>query len=249
MPGPTGCNEDGELPGPSAAGWAVHLLTAAGAVLGLLALVAITDRRPYAAIVWLVAAQILDGLDGPLARAYGLDRQPSRIDGNTLDLVVDYFTCVAAPALLLHQFLGFGGAQSLLLASAVLVSGGLWFGRLDMCAEDHTFRGFPAAWNLVVPTLLLLGLPSLVNACIIAALSVLSFSNVVFVHPMRVVRGRAVSITVTVTWLFSLLALSLDEGRATLELHVLLAASALGFIAITTWHTRQRLEVGLAELG
>ncbi|MCC6436998.1 MAG: CDP-alcohol phosphatidyltransferase family protein [Acidimicrobiales bacterium] len=244
-----GPSEGANLPSPSPAGWAVHVLTAAGAVLGLLALVAVMDRRPYAAVVWLVAAQILDGLDGPLARAYGLDSQPSRIDGYILDLVVDYFTCVAVPALLLHQFLGFGPWEGLVLASVVLISGGLWFSRLDMCAEDHSFRGFPAAWNLVIPTLLLLRLPSLLEAAIIAALSALSFSNVVFVHPMRVVRGRAVSIGVTVLWLVSLLALSLDEGphRATFELHVLLSASALGFVAITMWHTRQRLDVGLAD--
>ena len=49
----------------------------------------------------------------------------------------------------------------------------------------------PSLRRLRPAALLLLGLPSLVNACIIAALSVLSFSNVVFVHPMRVVRGRA----------------------------------------------------------
>lgn len=239
-----------EPPNPSPVAWAVHVLTALGAVLGLLAMMAIVEGRREAAIVWLVAAQILDGLDGPLARAYGLDRQRSRIDGEVLDLVVDYLTCVAVPALLAQQFLGFGRPASLLLAGAVLVSGALWFSRRDLCADDHSFRGFPAAWNLVIPTLVLLGLPLWLDAALIAGLSALSFTNVVFVHPVRVVRGRAVSIAVIVAWLGSLLAVSLDEVGAVArpELHALLALSALASAAITVWHTRQRLDVGLAEL-
>lgn len=228
--------------------WAVHALTASGAVLGFLAITSVINRRPLAAVVWLVAAQILDGLDGPLARAYGIDADRSKIDGWTLDLVVDYLTCVVVPALLLYEFFGFRHSEALLLAVAVLMSGALWFSRTDMCTEDHCFRGFPAAWNLIVPTLLLLRLPAIVDAAVVLGLCALSFTNVIFVHPVRVVRYRAASLISVSVWLATLLVLSFDDGpiHASSGLHVLLLGSSLSFAGITYLLGRQRLAVELA---
>lgn len=227
--------------------WAVHVLTASGAVLGFLAIVAVVERRPLAAVVWLVVAQILDGLDGPLARAYGIDQTREKIDGWTLDLVVDFVTCVLAPALILHQFLGFDSVMALLLASAMLLSGALWFSRTDMCTDDHCFRGFPAAWNLVIPTLLLLEPPLIVSAVLVAGLSALSLSNVGFAHPVRVVRFRVVSLLALVCWLAALLLLSLDDTAGSMGLlHALLLASALCSGGINLLSARQRVSLELA---
>ena len=47
---------------------AVHILTALGGVLGLLALLAVCDGLWAVAFAWLGAALIVDGVDGPLAR-------------------------------------------------------------------------------------------------------------------------------------------------------------------------------------
>ena len=53
------------------AGYALHVLTASGAVVGMLALQAIIDNRIRAALLLLIVSQILDGLDGPIARKIG----------------------------------------------------------------------------------------------------------------------------------------------------------------------------------
>ena len=71
-------------------GLAIHTFTALGAITGILALEAVYDGKIRRALVWLVVCQILDGVDGPLARKAEVGRNAPHIDGHILDLVVDY---------------------------------------------------------------------------------------------------------------------------------------------------------------
>src|SRR5690606_28460373 len=48
--------------------FAIHLLTASGAGIALLALMAVVDRHWNEAFVWLGIALLVDGVDGPIAR-------------------------------------------------------------------------------------------------------------------------------------------------------------------------------------
>lgn len=48
----------------------VHLLTATGAVLSMLAMLAAVEERWSLMFLWLVLALVVDGVDGPLARRY-----------------------------------------------------------------------------------------------------------------------------------------------------------------------------------
>jgi phosphatidylcholine synthase len=70
-----------------------------------------------------------------------------------------------------------------------------------MKARDQYFVGFPATWNLVVFVLFLLHTPQWLNAAVIVVLGVLTFTDVKFVHPVRVREFRAVTLPVTVVWL------------------------------------------------
>ena len=74
--------------------WSVHLLTASGALIGLLALFATVELRWTAAFAWLGLAALIDGLDGTLARRFDTKQYASGIDGALLDNIVDYFTYV-----------------------------------------------------------------------------------------------------------------------------------------------------------
>src|SRR5690242_12039901 len=47
------------------AAWAVHLLTASGVLVGILGLNSVIEGHARAAILWLVVAMVVDGLDGP----------------------------------------------------------------------------------------------------------------------------------------------------------------------------------------
>ena len=48
----------------------VHLLTATGSVLSMLAMLEAVNERWDMMFLWLVVALIVDGIDGPLARHY-----------------------------------------------------------------------------------------------------------------------------------------------------------------------------------
>ena len=81
----------------------VHLFTATGAVLSMLALLAAVDGKWSTMFAWLIVALVVDGLDGPLARRYRVKENWPTHDGVLMDLIIDYLTYVFIPALsLIH---------------------------------------------------------------------------------------------------------------------------------------------------
>lgn len=214
-------------PGRRAAGWAVHALTASGAVLGLLALLAIIQGDPRAALLWLALALAVDGLDGPIARKVGVRDVIPWVDGAALDLVVDYLTYVLVPALFLYWFELLPPGWGLAGAGFVLLSALYCFANVGMKTNDNYFVGFPALWNVVVLYLWLLQTPPLLNAAIVAVLGVLTFVPIKFVHPIRVREGRPITITATIVWtVCSLTLLALAPARPWWLTAPWLAASA-----------------------
>src|ERR1700716_1543518 len=126
--------------------WAIHALTASGAVLAFLA---VEKDRWRLALLWLGAALVVDGIDGPLARwAGGMQRAPA-IDGTTLDLVVDYLTYVFVPAILIYHAGLLPSTYAPVAVAAILLSSLYTFARTDMKTPDNFFRGFPALWNVI----------------------------------------------------------------------------------------------------
>ena len=104
---------------------------------------------------------IRDRIDGPAARAWSVRDHVRRIDGYTLDLIVDFVTCVVIPVLFLHRFGMLPEGWSLTIGAFMLFTSALWMSRTDQMTDDLFFNGFPGAWNLVVPTLFLLPVPCL----------------------------------------------------------------------------------------
>jgi phosphatidylcholine synthase len=170
----------------TALAWIVHAVTASGAVLGFLALRAVLAENWSLALVWLLTALMVDGIDGSLARlARAKERAPS-IDGDTLDLIIDYLNYVFVPAMLIVQAGLVPPPLEPLLAGLILVSSLYNFTRRDLKTEDNYFRGFPALWN-VVAFYLFVGRPGPeAGAAVICLLAALTFAPVHFVHPFRV---------------------------------------------------------------
>lgn len=166
--------------------WLVHLLTASGAVLALLALGAIAERNWALALAWLLAALAVDGVDGSLARLARVKQRVPRIDGATLDLVVDYLNYVFIPTAFIWQAGLLPAAWAAPLAAAIQLSALYVFARSDMKTEDDYFRGFPALWNVVALYLFAAQLAPATNAGIVVLLVLMSFAPVHFVHPFRV---------------------------------------------------------------
>src|ERR1700712_1851761 len=76
----------------------VHILTASGAALALLALMAATHGDWPLMFLWLGVALVIDAIDGPLARAVNVADLLPNWSGETLALVADYTPYVFVPA-------------------------------------------------------------------------------------------------------------------------------------------------------
>ena len=178
----------------------VHVFTATGAALGLLALILGTGGHWAGMFLCLGLALVVDGLDGPLARAFDVENVLPRWSGATLDLVVDFTTYVFVPAYaiaasgLLPQFLAIPAGI------IVVISGALYFADREMKTKDNYFRGFPAVWNLAAFYLYLLEPPEWAAAVAIAVLAGLSFAPIKFLHPLRVQHWRTVNIALLAVW-------------------------------------------------
>ncbi|MEM6943889.1 MAG: CDP-alcohol phosphatidyltransferase family protein [Pseudomonadota bacterium] len=180
--------------------YAVHCLTASGAVFAMLALIAAVSWDWSLMFLWLVAAFVVDGIDGPLARKYEVQTNAPRIDGALLDLIVDYLTYVFIPAYALFQSGLLEGLWAWIALISITFASVIYFADTRMKTEDDSFRGFPSCWNLVVLVVFALTPPGWVILAIIALLAPAMFMPLKFVHPTRTPRWRAVSLPVAVAW-------------------------------------------------
>src|SRR3954469_24902710 len=81
-----------------AAAFSVHIFTAMGAGIALIALLEAVREHWAAMFAWLGAALVIDALDGPIARRLDVVRLQPDWSGEVLDLVVDFVTYVFVPA-------------------------------------------------------------------------------------------------------------------------------------------------------
>src|SRR5262249_58885154 len=138
-----------------------------------------------ALILWLGLALLIDGIDGTFARLVDVHRRLPRFSGERLDLVVDYVTYVFVPTLALLQAGFLSGGSGIVLASMVLLSSLFHFSDTQSKAEDHSFVGFPAIWNLVAFYIFAFALSPLGTALLVLACVALTFVPLKWVHPLR----------------------------------------------------------------
>ena len=191
--------------GQRGSAWAVHGFTALGIVAAMLALRDVLTGHPDYAILWLLLTLLIDGVDGPIARALMVSERVPRIDGFTLDLIIDYVCCVIVPATFMYEFKvvpqnNFGIA----VLCALVFTSAIWFARRDMMTDDNWFRGYPAAWNLVAPVMFLMEARTMIGAVITLVLSALSLTSLPFPHIMRARFLRPLTLVFTGILLFGM---------------------------------------------
>jgi len=187
-------------PGTRAAAFSVHIFTAMGAGIALIALLEAVREHWAAMFAWLGVALVIDALDGPIARRLDVVRVQPNWSGDVLDLVVDFVTYVFVPAYAITA----GGLllplAAPLLGVGIVVSGALYFADRRMKTPDNHFRGFPALWNAVAFYLFLLHLPAALSSLAVAVLIALTFVPFNVVHPVRVVRLRILTLSLIGAW-------------------------------------------------
>jgi phosphatidylcholine synthase len=187
-------------PGQRAAAFSVHMFTALGAGIALLALLEAVREHWAAMFGWLGAALIVDALDGPIARRLDVARLQPNVSGDVLDLVVDFVTYVFVPAYAITASGLLLPLTAPILGAGVVVSGALYFADRRMKAVDNHFRGFPALWNAAAFYLFLLHLPPALSSLGVAILIVLTFVPFHVLHPIRVLRLRTVTLCLLAAW-------------------------------------------------
>ena len=180
--------------------WAVHVLTACGAALALMALIFATGDHWEAMFFCLGLALVVDGVDGPLAREFKVAEVLPRWSGETLDLVIDFVTYVFVPAYAIAASGLMPDAFAIVSGVIVVVSGAIYFADREMKTSDNYFRGFPAVWNLVAFYLYVFRPVPWLAAAAVIGLALLSFLPIKFLHPLRVRHLRWINIALLVLW-------------------------------------------------
>ena len=182
------------------AAFGVHIFTAMGAGLALIAMLEAVEKHWASMFGWLGVALIVDAIDGPIARRLDVVRLQPDWSGEVLDLVVDFVTYVFVPAYAITASGLLLPLAAPLLGIGVVVSGALYFADKRMKASDNHFRGFPALWNAAAFYLFLLHWPPALSSVVIAALIVLTFASFHTLHPLRVVRLRWLTLWLLAVW-------------------------------------------------
>ncbi len=180
----------------------VHLFTATGAVLAMLAMLAAVDEKWDLMFLWLVVAFFVDGIDGPLARRYHVKRYAAQFDGVLLDLIIDYLTYVFIPAFALFKSGLMDGWTGWFAIIVITFASAMYFADTRMKTKDNSFSGFPGCWNMLV--LVIFGLqPNFwVSLALVTALAITMFLPLKFIHPVRTERWRNISLPMALAWIF-----------------------------------------------
>ena len=121
--------------------------------------------------------------------------------------MIDFLTYVLVPVVALWRSDLMPTEASFWIGLIVTIASALYFADTRMKTDDLWFRGFPATWNIVVLYLFVLRPPWVISALILLGAAALMFTPVVFIHPLRVVRLRSLTIAMTCAW-FALAATS-----------------------------------------
>src|ERR1700712_4260386 len=204
-------------PAMRAAAFCVHVFTALGAGIALMALLEAVREHWAAMFAWLGVALVIDAFDGPIARRLDVARLQPNWSGDMLDLVVDFVTYVFVPAYAITASGLLLPLAAPVLGAGIVISGALYFADRRMKTSDNHFRGFPALWNAAAFYLFLLHLPPVLSSLMVAALIVLTFVPFNVLHPIRVVRLRGLTLSLVGIWaVLAIIALARDFDVGTL---------------------------------
>jgi phosphatidylcholine synthase len=187
----------------TACAWGVHLYTALGAALGLLAIFFASRGDFRASFLAMGAATIIDCSDGPLARWLMVKIRVPTFDGALLDNIVDYLTYTVAPVfLMLEAGIIPDSRWGLALACFVMLASVYGFCHTEAKTPDHYFLGFPNYWNLVAFYLYCLGASTVFNVAVLLILAVMVFMPLKYIYPNRTVPLRPITLTLGIIWGF-----------------------------------------------
>ena len=216
----------------------VHFLTASGLIPMMLAVDAIWHGDAGLALLWMAAAMLIDGVDGPLARKFAVAENMPQIDGAILDHVIDFTGYCFLPALMIYRF-ELVAPETVIFATSFLLMSSLYtFANTEAKTDEYDFRGFPALWNIVVLHMVVFETGQSANLGIILFLGVMTFAPVRFIHPVRVVSLRKLTLVMLAVWTVMTFALLLlDAAEVPNGLREIYLLVGLYFIGLSGWRS------------
>src|SRR3954447_5996552 len=214
-----------------AAAFSVHVFTATGAAVALIALLEAVREHWAAMFGWLGLALIIDALDGPIARRLDVMRLQPEWSGEALDLVVDFVTYVFVAAYAITASGMLLPLAAPLLGAGIAVTGALYFADRRMKTSDNHFRGFPALWNAVAFYLFLLQPSPALSSLLVAILIVLTFVPFNVIHPVRVARRRWLTLSLIGVWAVLAVVTLVYDFNVAMPVTVALCAIAIYVVA------------------
>ena len=181
-------------------GFSIHLFTASGAFWAFLALVAAAENRFTQMWFWLGVALLVDGLDGPLARYFQVKTVLPNWSGELLDCIIDYATFALIPAFALYQSGFLEEYASFMCAALIVCTSAIYYADTRIKSRDNFFIGFPICWNMLVFTLFVMEPNWYVAFAIVITSAILTFTPILYVHPVRVVAWRNYTLSIFALW-------------------------------------------------
>lgn len=166
----------------------------------MLAMLAAVDEKWDLMFLWLVVAFAVDGIDGPLARKYNVKKYAAEFDGVLLDLIIDYLTYVFIPAFALFKSGLLPGWTGWVAIIIITFASAMYFADTRMKTKDNSFSGFPGAWNMLVLVLFAIKPGFWIILALVTALAITMFIPLKFIHPVRTLRWRLVSLPIAFAW-------------------------------------------------
>lgn len=199
--------------------WGVHAYTMLGGVLGMLALIAISDNKIQIAWILLIIAFIIDMTDGTLARRYQVSTVLPQFDGAKIDDLIDFLTYVWAPILIIHA----SGLIGNPLWLALPILGSLYaYGRPGMKEIDGEayFIGFPSYWNVVALYLYWLQPVEGVVVSLLIFFFILSFIPSRYLYPSKNPKFPQITLGVGLIWLITVIVFIVQPPTNTMVIFI-----------------------------
>lgn len=180
--------------------WSAHLITATGAIWGLMAILAISSEQWVLAFAWMGLAVFVDSFDGIWARRVHVKSMLPHFDGALLDNMIDFLNYVFVPAYFLYASNLLPPRYALVGAVLILLASSYQFCQDDAKTDDHYFKGFPSYWNIMVYYLFIMGGAPWLNFSLLVILSALVFVPIKYVYPTRTAMHKQLTMTLASLW-------------------------------------------------
>jgi len=125
----------------------------------------------------------------------------------------------------------------MIISGLILITSALWFARTDQETEDVWFNGFPAVWNIVIPTFILLGTSQRYAAIMCVLFCVAQLTRLKFPHLVRVEALRPATYTVTVLYFGAFILLSAQYPNGPQWARNIILFTPVYLVVIVVWRT------------